>query len=347
MQNFRTLVVTLSASFAVVTSAALGIQPALAGGVVKTIAALVTCASASPCAQWSNTSTGNAVQVTSAGGNGLVGTTSAAARSGVYGGSQSSAGGYGVHGANASPNGFAVYGLGGNGVGVWANAFGAQPSLRANAAGGHAADLVSASGTGAVIAEGGSSTNGLAPTLAGFRDSIGAIIAGRFYGTVVASGQGGFPFIAIGYDAQSKDTGSFSVDWLGNVNYTGTLRGQILTRSGLALSAYATKTTQSNVEDSGTAQLVGGAAVVRLDPAYAQSLDMQTPYRVFLTPDADSHGLYVAQKNATAFIVREMQGGHGTLSFDYRILGTAAGHAADRMALMTPAMRATRFGHAR
>ena len=39
----------------------------------------------------------------------------------------------------------------------------------------------------------------------------------------------------------------------------------------------------------------------------------------------------VACSEKGAFIVRETQGGRGTLSFDYRVVGSALGHAGERM----------------
>jgi hypothetical protein len=56
-------------------------------------------------------------------------------------------------------------------------------------------------------------------------------------------------------------------------------------------------------------------------------------YRVFLTPSGDTRGLFVAMRTVNGFIVRESQGGHATVSFDYRIVATALGQAGERMAL--------------
>jgi hypothetical protein len=48
-------------------------------------------------------------------------------------------------------------------------------------------------------------------------------------------------------------------------------------------------------------------------------IDLRDGYRVFVTPEGDSKGLYVA-KAAGGFFVREQQGGRSTLPFDYRIV---------------------------
>jgi hypothetical protein len=101
--------------------------------------------------------------------------------------------------------------------------------------------------------------------------------------------------------------------------------------------SYSAKTSMPIVEDFGTAQLNVGAAAVALDPTFASSIDSHAGYRVFLTPNGDTRGLYIAAKSPAGFVVRETGGGHGTLSFDYRIVATAAGQSGQRMAVINPA----------
>ena len=340
MPIFRFLPTALVASAVIAVSGALVLQPALARSVVQTLAGITNCSSSLPCSGWNNTGSGPAVQGTAAGTDGIKGFSTGTGKSGVYGETDASAGGYGVHGANSSVNGAAIYGLGRVGVGVSSYAYGSKPSLLSNAAGGDAADLLSSSGVGAIIADGANASNGVNHIL-GEGGKPGAIIGGAELGAIITAGKDGTPLVVQG--TSESGGGEVTIDSTGNINttgdviYGGALIGPSIARNGMRVTSYVTKTTQSNVEDSGSAQLVGGTAVVRLDPAYSQSIDMQTPYHVFLTPNADTRGLYIAQKTATAFVVRESQGGRGTFTFDYRILGVAAGHTTDRMAFMPPA----------
>ena len=89
------------------------------------------------------------------------------------------------------------------------------------------------------------------------------------------------------------------------------------------------------MEDTGTAQLERGSAM-RLDPTFASSIEPGISYRVFVTPNGDMRGLFVAAKTAGGFIVREAQAGRSTVSFDYRIVATALGESGQRMAEMAP-----------
>ncbi len=315
------------------------------------IAALVTCSSTSACAAWTNTGSGPAVQTTAAKNDGLDSTTSATGKSGLYGETDSTSGGYGVSAKNTSSKGFAIFGAGNAGVGLSATSTGGNAAIKAAASGhgGHGAEISSSTSVGAILGSGANSANGISTEL-GEGGAPGVIIGGPEIGAEITAGKDGTPLLVQG--TSESGGGEVTIDSTGSINasgdiiYGGSLIGNNVTRSGLAVSSYSTRTTQTSVEDSGTAQLVAGTAVIALNPLFAQSIDLRTPYRVFLTPDADSHGLYVAQKTATAFVVREMQGGRGTYAFDYRILGTAAGHVAEHMAVITPSMRARFVPHA-
>ena len=71
-------------------------------------------------------------------------------------------------------------------------------------------------------------------------------------------------------------------------------------------------------EDFGSAKLRRGRATVNLND-FANAI---TPdYRVFLSPEGDCNGLYVAAKGSAAFEVRELGGGTSSIAFSYRIVG--------------------------
>ena len=152
---------------------------------------------------------------------------------------------------------------------------------------------------------------------------------GTYIGVIgrAAAGGSGYPFV--GTDQNSNDL--FYIDGYGDVAYTGSIFQFSKTRDGNRVASYASQTTTRTLEDVGSAQLSNGAAIVTLDPTFARSIDLQSPYHVFLTPGGDTKGLYVAQKSPTTFIVRETQGGRGTLQFDYRIVATQLGGANQRM----------------
>jgi hypothetical protein len=71
-------------------------------------------------------------------------------------------------------------------------------------------------------------------------------------------------------------------------------------------------------EDFGAARLSRGHARVRLDTDFAKVIGA---YHVFLTPQGDCNGVYVASTRAGAFEVRELNGGTSSVRFSYRIVG--------------------------
>jgi hypothetical protein len=66
-------------------------------------------------------------------------------------------------------------------------------------------------------------------------------------------------------------------------------------------------------------------------------------YHVFVTPNGDCKGLYVAQKSAASFVVRELGGGTSSIAFDYRIMAKRKGfeqaRLVDKTNVMTPRIR--------
>ena len=88
---------------------------------------------------------------------------------------------------------------------------------------------------------------------------------------------------------------------------------------------------------SGTAQLSSGTATVTLHPDAAGVVFHadEAPFRVLLTPTAPCNGLAVTRKDPTAFVVRELAGGHSDATFDWFLIAhrRAALGSADRAVL--------------
>ncbi|MDQ6824302.1 MAG: hypothetical protein M3007_02430, partial [Candidatus Eremiobacteraeota bacterium] len=99
------------------------------------------------------------------------------------------------------------------------------------------------------------------------------------------------------------------------------------TSAGRKVITYAPLQSVRTVEDLGEAQLVGGRAVVGLEPTFASAIDPRHSYLVFITPQGDTNGLYVTQKTAAGFVVRE-HNGVSNAWFDYRIVAQPYGAVA-------------------
>ena len=101
------------------------------------------------------------------------------------------------------------------------------------------------------------------------------------------------------------------------------------------VETYSMQSPENWFEDFGSGALSNGAATVKLDPTFTQTVNTETEYHVFLTPNGDSKGLYVSQKTATSFEVREQGGGASSVAFDYRIVAKRVGYEKIRLADVT------------
>jgi hypothetical protein len=122
----------------------------------------------------------------------------------------------------------------------------------------------------------------------------------------------------------------------GDLTCTGQVKTLATTGGGAhTVETYATQSAENWMEDYGTGTMKMGVAVVKIDAAFADTVSETADYHVFLTPNADSKGLYVINKTLTSFEVRESGGGTSSLTFDYKIVGKRRGYEAQRLVDVT------------
>jgi hypothetical protein len=167
--------------------------------------------------------------------------------------------------------------------------------------------------------------------MVGFLDSNDGGVAGQF---VAHTGAG---LILQGLSGPSFSQ-VFSVDALGNLHITGNLlvdgtkSSTAKLQNGRDVALYAVESPENWFEDFGNAELKSGVAWVPLDPSFSEATNAAVSYHVFLTPNGDSNGLYVARKTAAGFEVREHGDGGSNVTFDYRIVIRRRGYETMRMA---------------
>ena len=237
-----------------------------------------------------------------------------------------------VYGLSQSGSAFVGESVSGDGMDLFVegNGYGIKTS------GGSYGLYAQTGGSGAAVFGENTATSGFNYGLSGDAPNGTGIYADGFYG-LFANGQ-----IAIKAQASSS-TGyslatfpsaccggsNFYVTDSGDVYYQGTLNHLVSTAKGTVGRAFASQSTMQTMEDFGSGSIVNGSGTVSLDASFAQMID-GTGYQVFLTPQGDCNGLYIARKSATSFVVRELHGGHASLAFDYRIVGRQYAHSADR-----------------
>jgi hypothetical protein len=307
-----------------------------------------TCSSSTPCIEYQNTGTGQGLEGVAKSKAGLWGVSTSS--DGVYGVSTS---GTGV--AGTSTSGVGVGGTTSTGTGVKASASGSGTALNVASGSGTAINVTTGSGEGLLVEGPGTATieaqflntTGSAGEVAiGGSDGLGLEAFG------IASSSSTVPAIeavCVGAPAVTAfnlahSTNLMSLDCSGNMILAGTLttKGTPLvarrTAVGNEVATFSAQQTTQTMEDLGEAQLVGGQAYVRLASDFAATTDERTNYLVFITPQGESRGLYVAHKSAAGFEVRENANGTSSLAFDYRIVAKPYGEASQRLPVVRSQM---------
>jgi hypothetical protein len=316
---------------------ALALGPA-AAGIVNSV---ITCHSASACTGGINTGMGFGVLAVSASTNGVdsatknPSSTTHHGRSGVYGHDDSTDSGtlnVGVAGSSnlgtgmqaSSTNGVGLQVTGG-GIGMTASSgFGDAIDASSTGTGNAAAVLATATNSAAVYAI--SAANVGVDAVAGAGNASAALAA--YGGTADQTGK-----LIAGFDRNGVPI--LTVDNVGNEHISGQLFTQGSCSQGCSrtrrVTSYAARVSVPSMEDIGEGRLLAGTARVRLDPAFANVIDRNSPYVVFVSPEGSSRGLYVTDKGPAGFTVAENAGGRATIPFGYRIVAKPYGAASSRL----------------
>ena len=130
----------------------------------------------------------------------------------------------------------------------------------------------------------------------------------------------------------------------GTLTCTGQVKSLVKTAGERQVETYSVQSAENWLEDYGSGQLINGSAIVRLDPAFASTVNTGMEYHVFLTPVGDCKGLYLDKKTANSFEVHELGGGKSRVAFDYKIVAKRIGHESERLLDVTERLRAEMEG---
>jgi hypothetical protein len=262
-------------------------------------------------------SPGARLHVQTASGSAIWGlsTATTGSNAGVYGQTDSTDG-YGVAGQNNSSAGAGVFGYAVATTGISYGVYGWSDSTAGTGVYGHGF----ANGVyGATSSGGGRGVYGWASSTAG----SGWGVYGQSYSTDgigvsgVANASTGF---ALGVYGMTNSTGGYGVYYVGGLAGTGTKSAIVDTQDYGWRTLYAMESPQNWFEDFGQATLTAGEVVVPIDPIFAQTVNLQRPYHVFLTPQDGFCSLYVTDKSSSSFTVRALEGAGCEIAFDYRII---------------------------
>jgi hypothetical protein len=301
------------------------------------LAAAATCTKPGACVTGKNTQ-GYGVFGSSGGGYGVGGQTTRPSSSakkfgaGVIGQDLSTSGKFNVGLYGTSTNGDAILGASSKLVGVYGSS-NKSTGVFGTVSGG-------SSPTGVYGVDNSQSGNGAG--LAGQSNAGTGVIGSTLSSNVnsqamLAAAPNGSAFLFAGVGPGNLEV--VSMDNQGNVSISGQIftNGQCgsgCARHHEAVRSYGASSASPTLEDTGEAQLIGGAASVRLDAAFYNATDPRLGYYVLITPEGDTRGLYVTHRTPTGFEVRENTGGRSNVPFAYRIVAHPFGVQAQRLPMI-------------
>lgn len=133
-----------------------------------------------------------------------------------------------------------------------------------------------------------------------------------------------------GYFDNNGTAFSYVAGWLGFTRYkilgTGTVSTIVTGIDNQKLIMAAPESPEILFQDYGIGQLVNGAARINLDPNLVKNIrvDAEHPMKVFIQLEGDCNGVYVTNKSANGFDVKELQHGNSNVSFSWSITATRA-----------------------
>lgn len=117
----------------------------------------------------------------------------------------------------------------------------------------------------------------------------------------------------------------------GNFQVTGAKNAAVEMADGTLALMYCQESPEPFFEDFGRGKLVNGVAEILLEGEFASLVKLEN-YMVFLTPEGDTHGLFVSKRGEHGFEVRETRGGNGSLEFTYRLVAKRKDIPGERLA---------------
>jgi hypothetical protein len=140
---------------------------------------------------------------------------------------------------------------------------------------------------------------------------------------------------AYGFQA-GGGVGYCTINILGDLKCTGSKSAVVPVDGGSRkVALYAVEAPENWFEDYGSGQLSNGSVRIDLESTFAQTVNTDLDYHVFLTPNGDCKGLYVSQKSPTSFEVHELGSGTSSVAFDYRIIAKRKNYENIRLADFT------------
>jgi len=145
---------------------------------------------------------------------------------------------------------------------------------------------------------------------------------GYFSGGSQSSGTPSYAYAGMRYNTNANGTSGTDYKIIG----TGTNSTLINDSNGTPRIMFSPEAPEILFQDFGVGQLTNGQVRIDLDPLLKGSLfiDNEHPLKVYVTLEGECNGIYVTNKTADGFTVKELQGGTSNVSFSWQIVANRA-----------------------
>lgn len=150
----------------------------------------------------------------------------------------------------------------------------------------------------------------------------------NYYGGYFEGGRGTFnsdpsyAYVGIKTGASGSGTGGINYKIIG----TGNNSTLIDDNEGNKRVLFSPEAPEIIFEDYGVGQLVGGSVYIEIDPLFAKAIHVSEkhPLKVFIQLEGECNGVYVTEKTANGFLVKELNGGSSNTPFSYHLVANRA-----------------------
>src|SRR5690554_3127998 len=145
---------------------------------------------------------------------------------------------------------------------------------------------------------------------------------GYFSGGNQNSGTPSYVYVGIKYATNNNGTTGTDFKIVGN----GSVSTMIRDTNNKNRILFAPEAPEILFEDYGTGKLINGVAQITIDPILKDAIyvDDKHPLKVFIQLEGECNGVYVTNKSANGFTVKELQGGNSNVPFSWHIVANRA-----------------------
>ncbi|MGJ8593274.1 MAG: hypothetical protein ACSHXF_12040 [Aquaticitalea sp.] len=156
----------------------------------------------------------------------------------------------------------------------------------------------------------------------GVQAALNNYFGGYFVGGNHNSGVASYAYAGMKYGATGTGINGTNFKIIGNGNNSTIIRDKTNTPRIL----FSPEAPEILFEDYGIGQLVNGVAQITIDPIFKDAIyvDEKHPLKVFIQLEGDCNGVFVTNKSASGFTVKELASGTSNVSFSYHIVANRA-----------------------